>query len=748
MKSLIPKIHLPAKRLLLVMAYGVGGAGCGQDPSFVEQQELKPTQGSADANASGWTDPTGQRSGRDWNADDYMDERRRADMADSTDDSITDGSGLDGMDDPPPLLQLFDVEQSFSAGSLENTRITVDLPAARSSTDVVMTRVRTPKVFNFVEPMRNPIRDQFRQGTAGRSREDVTTQVANKALDVLVVVDNSGSMVEEQKNLSTKLAPLIEKVADADWQIGIVTTDPRDGCLQELVKKSDPNAASKFEKAIVNAGINGSGNEQGIYQAVRALNDGCTRTRWLREQSTVAVLIVADEDNCSDGNDCRGQAHASADYLLDHLRSIRQVGVTARVYGIFWHPNDVCSTGYNRANIYNRAVEQASGTYGSICSSDYTPTLQKISADMAVILGQQMLLSETPDPGSLRVSLNGVETSQYRLSGNVVAFDLPPAEGTEMRASYIVGSRPMLSRFTLSKRPYQGIVDVRANGMVVPSDQYQFDGATNELVFTQIPVDSAQVQASYLEDVILVSDFSLSGEVDPSTLSVSIDNVQINDYDFDSANSRLSLHQVPNPGSRVGIRYTQLGAMKTRFDFAVEGKQPEALQVSDADSGVEIAHAYLNGAVQISTSEFVEGRNVRFSYRNPSRGRASAALPGTPMDSSVRAVWPGGECGPAQLEVKGGSVGLAPCAVPADVTQLEIIYDNWMGKTSEFIFDNLDLTKVRPVKWTVTVNGQATKNFSRKESGRFEIKDSLQPGDVVTIIGTMENLLPQVAAAQ
>ncbi|PRP95400.1 hypothetical protein ENSA5_39910 [Enhygromyxa salina] len=49
----------------------------------------------------------------------------------------------------------------------------------------------------------------------------------NKKVDVLLVIDNSGSMGEEQANLAANFGPFIEKLEDAgaDYRIGITTTD-------------------------------------------------------------------------------------------------------------------------------------------------------------------------------------------------------------------------------------------------------------------------------------------------------------------------------------------------------------------------------------------------------------------------------------------------------------------------------------------------------------------------------------------
>ena len=69
-----------------------------------------------------------------------------------------------------------------------------------------------------------------KQGRAGDPQSQNFEQGEWGMLDLLVVIDNSGSMTEEQANLSTKLQPLLSKIAKSNWQIAVVTTDPADGC--------------------------------------------------------------------------------------------------------------------------------------------------------------------------------------------------------------------------------------------------------------------------------------------------------------------------------------------------------------------------------------------------------------------------------------------------------------------------------------------------------------------------------------
>ena len=67
-------------------------------------------------------------------------------------------------------------------------------------------------------------------GYTERTAKDVFQQVRKNTVDVLMVVDNSCSMFEEQDNLAANFSGFIEAFegVDVDWQIGVTTTDTAD----------------------------------------------------------------------------------------------------------------------------------------------------------------------------------------------------------------------------------------------------------------------------------------------------------------------------------------------------------------------------------------------------------------------------------------------------------------------------------------------------------------------------------------
>ena len=193
-------------------------------------------------------------------------------------------------------------------------------------------------------------------------------------------------MSREQQNLSTKLNDLLSSVANTDWKIGVVTTTPKNTCQITIISKSEADAMNKFKMA-VEAGTNGSGNEAGIKEAVNGLR--CTENPWVRADSSVAVLIVSDEDNCSkNGSGCAGEDWDKPQYLIDYVQNTmgRVVGTNAGFYGIFSDPDDPCDTAYNNAPQYKELVQyNANGkkNYGDICDASYATTLNLISSNIS-----------------------------------------------------------------------------------------------------------------------------------------------------------------------------------------------------------------------------------------------------------------------------------------------------------------------------------------------------------------------------
>ena len=160
-------------------------------------------------------------------------------------------------------------------------------------------------------------------------------------MDVLFIVDDSGSMAEEQTNLATNF-PLFVDVLDSyrtdtgeplDYRLGVTTTGTNvttrisfppsipfppmeisesgpEGALlmpagcdlaRPWIERSDGDVASKFS-CVAQVGTSGSGVEMPLWALELALTervaDG-SNAGFLREDALLAVVILSDENDCS-----------------------------------------------------------------------------------------------------------------------------------------------------------------------------------------------------------------------------------------------------------------------------------------------------------------------------------------------------------------------------------------------------------------------------------------------------------------
>jgi hypothetical protein len=147
--------------------------------------------------------------------------------------------------------------------------------------------------------------------------------------DILFVIDDSGSMSEEQANLKANLATFIQALKTSpianDFQIGVTTTSVTGftgtamtgvgdhGALIADVPAGTPAVLAGDRADLVNefgqrviVGTSGSGKEQPFRAMELALSDptllGGANAGFLRAGSRLAVVFLSDEDDCSDGD--------------------------------------------------------------------------------------------------------------------------------------------------------------------------------------------------------------------------------------------------------------------------------------------------------------------------------------------------------------------------------------------------------------------------------------------------------------
>lgn len=283
-------------------------------------------------------------------------------------------------------------------------------------------------------------------------------------VDILFVDDNSGSMEVEQSKLGAKFSSFIQGLRDLDWQIGVTTTDVSSGphgvkgSLLELdnhpgktvLTQAFNDANSVFKHTIQRPETTGcstptgncpSGNEQPLFATILAIDKrNSDNSGFFRNGVDLAVVVISDEDEMSTGP---SNATKPQD-VIDKFRSVWGPEKKLSFYGIIVEPGDL--TCYNEqiqdtggtASYGTHVAELArltGGVTGSICNKDYSDTAQKIGAKVRELF-DSFELEHVPEPGTVQVTLTPAQNVSWKVEGNKLIFNPPPAHGTKINVKY------------------------------------------------------------------------------------------------------------------------------------------------------------------------------------------------------------------------------------------------------------------------------------------------------------------------
>jgi hypothetical protein len=242
------------------------------------------------------------------------------------------------------------------------------------------------------------------------SKHDRIVQVTTPKVDVLWVVDNSCSMIEEQVKLTSNFAQFIEFFVDSglDWHIGVTSTDTDSnagqGRLQgtagyRFLDSNSPDPIGLFQQ-MASLGTNGAVDERGRRATKMALTDpqlSGYNAGFYREEASLNVIVISDENDYSASNPTRNEF---IDFLTN-LKDDPELVTFSSIVG----PQSGCSSSTGDAEPgteYIAVTNAVGGIHESICVDDWVPVLEDLGLQAAG-LRREYFLSELPVPGTLEV---------------------------------------------------------------------------------------------------------------------------------------------------------------------------------------------------------------------------------------------------------------------------------------------------------------------------------------------------------
>ena len=263
---------------------------------------------------------------------------------------------------------------------------------------------------------------------------DEHTQNGEGMVDVLFVIDNSGSMQEHQDKVADNIASFFGwfQTLELDFHMGVITSDVVDpdqsGLLQgspAFITPSTSSAQSSLANAVA-VGENDWGDEQGLAAMELALSEPALtghNAGFLRESAFLSIILLSDEPEQS-GPDASHYVQFLADLKPDtSLLSVSAIvgdsgSGCAQLCGFDWVDAD--------AGDKYVAVQQAyPGIFESVCTCDFTVALQDIGWTSAGFRTAFELSQWPPDPSQIEVTVNGAPATgwDYDPSLNAVVFD-------------------------------------------------------------------------------------------------------------------------------------------------------------------------------------------------------------------------------------------------------------------------------------------------------------------------------------
>lgn len=269
-----------------------------------------------------------------------------------------------------------------------------------------------------------------------------------KKVDVLFVIDNSGSMQYEQQSMAQRTANFLSVIRGLDYQIGITTTDPSNSTLGDgrlipikngngryIIDSSQDEATAQSQLSqTLQRSETGSGYEQGIravYRAVERYSANETTMRsFIRDGAQLAVVLISDEDESANTTKNDPQS------LLTLISNTWANQKRFSFHSIITRPGDTAcrsTYGYSYGERYKTITSLTGGILGNVCEMDYASQVTGIAEGVRNLLKTLTLQCSPLNGYPITIKKDGVAINPtYAIEGVNLKFaaELEPGKYT------------------------------------------------------------------------------------------------------------------------------------------------------------------------------------------------------------------------------------------------------------------------------------------------------------------------------
>jgi len=266
-------------------------------------------------------------------------------------------------------------------------------------------------------------------------------QAQEGKVDILWVVDDSGSMGDEQKALAYNFDVFIHEFLEKkiDFKMAITTTDGtsskngRSVCdfsiLDSTAAKSNESQFVKDFANCIKVGTRGSGREKGLQTSKSFVNRYIEN--WMRDDAYLVVVFVSDEEDQS--------SNTPLSYV-EYFQELKKTSGLIKLYSIV----NTKKTGTSWETIGYRYLEASDKTGGATAhiKNDFYQVLREMGGKIVNLI-DSFALSNKPHDDKVEVKVNGAEVSSgftYDNQSRSIKFvdGNVPNEGSNIEISYAV----------------------------------------------------------------------------------------------------------------------------------------------------------------------------------------------------------------------------------------------------------------------------------------------------------------------
>jgi hypothetical protein len=275
-----------------------------------------------------------------------------------------------------------------------------------------------------------------------KEQVDEITQVTIPSVDVLWIVDNSGSMIEEQTALRDNFGDFMRYFTDSgmDYHVGVVSTD-MDNAAQAGKLILDNSGNDRYIDSSMSAaealtsfreraglGTNGSSGERPKDAAFAAFNSQTnTNQGFYREDASLSIIVISDEQDTG-----LTHSHITVTEFSNWMLGLKAgTDATVSFSSIVGLTRNDCGSTEQGLGLLE-VTDQVGGIKWSICTNDWSGLLSELGLQ-ASGLKREFFLSLAPVEDSIDVTVDDPEfgsrdTWSYDPARNSITFDayIPP----------------------------------------------------------------------------------------------------------------------------------------------------------------------------------------------------------------------------------------------------------------------------------------------------------------------------------